>query len=90
MFLPGADAQAAAEVAERLRACVEKAVFAPDGQEHRLSVSIGCAAFSAPVGFTEIFKLADERLYAAKNGGRNQVSLAVFALAGNRQQNTLH
>lgn len=73
VFLPDAEAESAAFVAERIRSVVEDLRFAPDGKTRGLSVSVGCATFDRRIGFAELFKLADARLYEAKNSGRNKV-----------------
>ena len=73
VFLPGATPESAREVAERVRCSVGSTEFRPNGQSARLSVSVGCATFAKPIGFSELFRVADERLYRAKNEGRNRV-----------------
>jgi diguanylate cyclase (GGDEF)-like protein len=80
VFLPGATPENAAEVAERIRAVIEKARFEPNGCRCRLSVSVGVASFEEQSpSFSELFRLADERLYEAKNAGRNRIRLAHIA-----------
>ncbi|WP_338610471.1 GGDEF domain-containing protein [Pelagibacterium nitratireducens] len=75
VFLPVVDRYGAETVAERLRRAVEKLAFVADGHRHQLSVSVGGVVFDRRTGFEDLFKLADERLYAAKNEGRNTVRL---------------
>jgi diguanylate cyclase (GGDEF)-like protein len=75
VFLPVVDRYGAENLAERLRHSVEKLAFVADGHRHQLSVSVGGVAFDRRTGFEELFKLADERLYAAKKEGRNTVRL---------------
>jgi diguanylate cyclase len=80
VFLPGATPRFAESVAERIRASVAVAEFVPEEERRQeLSVSVGGATFTERVGFTELFKTADERLYDAKKKGRNRVSLAAIA-----------
>ncbi|MGK0471168.1 MAG: diguanylate cyclase (GGDEF)-like protein [Candidatus Azotimanducaceae bacterium] len=70
VVLPGADAEAALEVAESMRRKVEKSDLA-------ITVSIGVAA-NQGAEFTDIEQLvnaADQALYKAKNDGRNLVRL---------------
>ncbi|UUP17143.1 putative diguanylate cyclase YedQ [Nitratireductor thuwali] len=81
VFLPGATEHAAAGVAERVRQAVCDVAFLPRGKECKLSVSIGCAAFDRKTGFSELFRVADERLYEAKNAGRNRVVLGALGEA---------
>ena len=82
VFLPMVDRCGAETVAERLRRAVEKLAFVADGHRHQLSVSVGGVVFDHRTGFEELFKLADERLYAAKNEGRNTVRLIGCATSG--------
>jgi diguanylate cyclase (GGDEF)-like protein len=60
-------------LAERIRARVASATF-PGGL--KLTISIGVAATDEPNLFTQLIDRADQALYAAKQGGRNQVRLA--------------
>lgn len=76
VFLPGATPVNAADIAERIRRAVAEAPFQPSGRHHRLTVSVGGAVFDRPVGFAELFRIADLHLYEAKDAGRNRVELA--------------
>jgi diguanylate cyclase (GGDEF)-like protein len=60
-------------LAERIRAKVAAATF-PGGL--KLTISIGVAATDEPALFTSLMEKADQALYAAKQGGRNQVRIA--------------
>lgn len=82
VFLPIVDRYGAEIVAERLRRAVEKLAFVADGHRHQLSVSVGGVVFDRRTGFEDLFKLADERLYVAKNEGRNTVRLIGCATSG--------
>ncbi len=75
VYLPDVDQRGAEAVAERIRRSVNLAVFAPDGHQRSLSVSIGGVAFDGPAGFSELFRIADQRLYGAKQTGRNRVTV---------------
>lgn len=75
VFLPGVDRFAAETVAERLRRGVEKIAFIADGRHHELTVSVGGVVFDRRDSYEHLFRLADERLYAAKREGRNTVRL---------------
>ena len=74
-ILPGTEEEAAAHFAERVRQAVEGYVFRDGATEIRMTVSCGVASFPAPgVDAPEaLLKAADEALYQAKHGGRNQV-----------------
>ena len=75
VFLVDADYETATVVAERIRAKVAGVAFTPDGARHPLSVSIGGATASHRVRFTELFRVADQQLYGAKDSGRNRIEL---------------
>lgn len=63
----------AAQLGERLRACVaEAAVELSDGERLRYTLSMGVADASG-CSLDKALKLADEALYEAKHQGRNQV-----------------
>lgn len=92
VFLPDTTPAEAALVAERIRCAVGNADFRAGGERRDLSVSIGGACFEGPMNFGELFRSADERLYAAKETGRDRVEMT-FAIsnalvAENRQ--TVH
>ena len=75
-MLPETSLEGAAVFAERLRERIAGQVFDIGGQRSvRLTVSIGLATFpSSGVASTDdLFARADEALYRAKSGGRNQV-----------------
>jgi len=67
-------------VAERLRAAVEETVLVWEGQTLKVTMSIGTAVFTDILDancIPRVIKCADERLYAAKQNGRNRVEYAV-------------
>ncbi len=74
-ILPGTEEESAEAFAERVRQAVEGHVFRDGATEVRMTVSCGVASFPAPgVDAPEaLLKAADEALYQAKHGGRNQV-----------------
>ncbi|UXN75003.1 diguanylate cyclase [Devosia sp. A8/3-2] len=63
-------------IAERIRRSINSAVFQPHGRPRPLSVSVGGAVFDQPTSFSELFHIADQRLYGAKQTGRNRVTIA--------------
>jgi len=76
LLLPHADAAAAASTAERLRRKIADAplVGVSDRGAVALSVSIGVSELcSAEDTVSALIQRADQALYAAKSGGRNQV-----------------
>jgi diguanylate cyclase len=76
IFLPGSNVSQAEAVAERIRRMINDADFLPDGQIRRLSVSVGGAVFDRRLLFNELFRVADQQLYAAKHSGRNRISVS--------------
>ena len=75
VYLPGVDHHGAEISAERIRHSVNLATFSPDGRPRQLSVSIGGAVFEGSASFSELFRIADQRLYNAKEAGRNRVTI---------------
>ena len=75
--LVAADLEGATEIAERLRVALRELRI--KGFEHIcVSASIGVASCdSKPVSVMTLMSQADERLYAAKNAGRDQVCAGV-------------
>lgn len=73
LILHETNEQGARTLAERIRAKVAAATF-PGGL--KLTISVGVAATEEPALFTQLIDRADQALYAAKQGGRNQVRVA--------------
>ncbi|GGF79915.1 sensor domain-containing diguanylate cyclase [Alteromonas lipolytica] len=75
IILPNTDLQGAAQLVETMRQQLEVTPCIVDSQTISLTMSSGVA--SAVIAHAEaemdLLKLADERLYAAKQAGRNQV-----------------
>jgi diguanylate cyclase (GGDEF)-like protein len=77
-LLPGMDQRSAAKLARRVASAIDRAAIphptSPDSD--RVTLSIGVATADAFVSDeTALLTLADELLYAAKNGGRNRTVL---------------
>ena len=81
VLLPGADAEQALLVAERLRSCVESISLshqprgrAADRECIALAMSAGVTTGYSPIESIEgLLRSCDEALYSAKAGGRNRV-----------------
>jgi diguanylate cyclase (GGDEF)-like protein len=74
-LLPGMDQRAAAKMARRAAAAVDRAAVPHPASpaSDRITVSIGVATAEVFLGeASELLMLADKLLYAAKNGGRNR------------------
>lgn len=79
VYLPGTTILIAEAVAERVRLAVCDAAFAPEGKSHPLTVSVGGAVYDRYLPFTELFRIADQQLYAAKQNGRNCAAVSSIA-----------
>lgn len=67
---PGTDQDNIQKLAEKLRLAVEKAPFQ---KVKHITISLGVSTLREEDTFAELFKRVDERLYYAKEHGRNQV-----------------
>ena len=73
LVLPGRDAKGAFLKAEKIRQSVESEIFWLRQQPTRVTLSLGVAVFPAEAkDREELIRLADQALYKAKAGGRNQ------------------
>lgn len=73
VVMPGADTRVALEVAERLRAAVERAEWADVADGLRVTVSVGASEWSPrDESFAALARRADDSLYRAKELGRNR------------------
>jgi len=77
VFLPMVTGAQALSLAERIRATVRSIPFASIDQ-NIVSVSIGGVSFHSEGNYERLFKIADQRLYLAKDSGRDQVSMANY------------
>lgn len=74
ILLPKTNLKQSFEIAERLRKLIENKEFIYDGKRLPVTASIGVADYRQGVNSgTDLFKRADEAVYKAKEGGRNQV-----------------
>jgi diguanylate cyclase (GGDEF)-like protein len=77
LWLPDTPAEASLEVAERVRAAVERTPLVWHGQEITFTCSIGVATLPGATSDKDnLYLTADAALYRAKQGGRNRVQLA--------------
>ena len=74
ILLPKTNLKQSFEIAERLRKLIENKEFLYDGKRLPVTASIGVADYrQGVITGTDLFKRADEAVYKAKEGGRNQV-----------------
>lgn len=81
VFIPKKRKEIVHMMAERIRAAISEIEFKPSQDPHPLSVSIGGVIFDDHKSFQDIYRGADEHLYAAKNNGRNRVELSVLKIS---------
>lgn len=95
VFLPETNAQGAFHVAERVRSAIAKHTFMADAKQNRpigctVSIGITTARFDEDADATRMYKMADTRLYIAKNSGRNQVCGATPAMQQHMASTPVH
>jgi two-component system cell cycle response regulator len=73
-LLPESPLETAAGLAELIRARIASNVFVAYGVRIRVTVSIGCSTLDAnDAGCADLLNRGDQKLYQAKNKGRNRV-----------------
>jgi diguanylate cyclase (GGDEF)-like protein len=76
VILPHCDEAGATVVGEKIRAAIEQAALEVSTGALRVTVSVGgCAATDGLTGVATLVAEADQALYDAKHGGRNQVCI---------------
>ena len=75
VVLPETNFEGGIHVADRIRTQVEKHMFQYEGKRYLVTVSVGLATTTGDEALTpnELIRLADEKLFQAKNQGRNRV-----------------
>ena len=74
LLTPEADSSSARRIAKRIRAQVEQCLIKIDGREVGITISVGIASYPAhALGVSELLQKADEAMYNAKKGGKNQL-----------------
>jgi len=73
LILPNTPEQLALQAAEFVRSAVETSAYSFEGVRIPVTVSLGVAELAAGDFPGALYKRADEKLYAAKRGGRNRV-----------------
>lgn len=70
ILLPETNLEKAIEVADKLRDIIENHIFSVD---RRITMSAGLGQFDHHYSLNTLFKVIDQRLYLAKEGGKNTV-----------------
>ena len=73
MIMCGADKQACIDKAEEIRVRAQESVCHAEGFDIKLTISFGVSVYDTAKTIEENVSAADEKLYAAKEGGRNRV-----------------
>ncbi len=73
LVLPDKDIEQARQVCERLRAAIEEFDWTSKAAGPRVTMSFGLATLTNETSHERLLAIADERLYEAKEAGRNQV-----------------
>ena len=73
VFLSNTTTTKALEIAERIRQTIEQSPLIEGQTEIKLTTSIGLTTHGCNAEFEQLYEEADQALYAAKQGGRNQV-----------------
>ncbi len=73
MIFPNTNMEEVATVAERIRSDVEASVCTFEGTDIKVTMSFGCGILTVDKSAEDNIKVADERLYMAKENGRNCV-----------------
>lgn len=78
MLLPGVSVAGAVELAEALRATVERGHIrrGENDTPGKVTISLGVAALQSGEAFETLLARADRALYDSKEGGRNRVTIA--------------
>jgi diguanylate cyclase (GGDEF)-like protein len=75
VLLPEVELKGAVQLAEKVRKLIEKQTFEFDKQAIPVTVSAGVATLTQPMHeASDLVRMADTHLYAAKTDGRNRVS----------------
>ena len=73
-ILPETQLSGAASIADDLRRRIEERRFVFEGEAIPVTVSLGCSELAGEMDVLALIKIADEKLYEAKRGGRNRVA----------------
>ena len=72
-ILPETSLEGAIRIGEQLRSLVESHAFVVEGEQIKVTISVGIAELKKGMDMKAFYKSADEMLYEAKRTGRNKV-----------------
>ena len=72
-LIEGVDIEEIGMIGERVRSSIEESIIKVEGIEIKITVSGGIAHSSEKIDRDELINLADQRLYVAKQTGRNRI-----------------
>lgn len=73
IVLPETPLDGAVKIAEQLRDLIEHRTFSFEGEDMKVTISLGAAQLRDGVDVLQFVKDSDDKLYTAKRGGRNRV-----------------
>jgi len=73
IIMPETRLEDATALAERIRQCLAAAPIKHKALSIAVTASFGCAMLLEQETASDLYRRADEKLYEAKNGGRNRV-----------------
>jgi diguanylate cyclase (GGDEF)-like protein len=78
VLMPETNRLGAAVLGERIRAAIEREQINVDGRHIPVTVSIGVTTLAAEdiESIDQMLNIADQRLYLAKNSGRNRICVS--------------
>ena len=78
LLIPETSGKGARKIGERIRSQVERYRPKIDGEDVRITISVGIASSPAHASdVTQLLQRVDDAMYSAKRGGKNQ--LCVFS-----------
>ncbi|AQA19489.1 hypothetical protein BST95_15850 [Halioglobus japonicus] len=77
LVLPETDLDSARILAERIRTTIGDHPLQVDGQRIAITISLGVACHDGEIDLDQLIQEADQAMYLAKQGGRNQVASVV-------------
>ena len=71
-FIVVLDSEGCFEKLEAFRKAIENEVITYEGNDHRITITIGVAKYKKDMSVEKWIKIADEKMYSGKNSGKNK------------------